>query len=130
MTSRRIETAAAFAATLLVLPALVLLASAAVRLMQPVQYQPAHAADEIFNWFATLHAGPAVLELGPILALGLGLLVLWRRLSSDADLRKDMGALLAVSGRLLRRPALVAGLFAVLGSLAVLLVVVDHAIAG
>ena len=124
------ETAGAFAATLLVLPALVLLASAAVRLMQPTQYQPAHAADEIFNRFATLHAGPAVLELGPILALGLGLLVLWRRLSSDADLRKDMGALLAVSGRLLRRPALVAGLFAVLGSLAVLLVVVDHAIAG
>ena len=130
MPPRRMETAGAFAATLLVLPALVLLASAAVRLMQPTQYQPAHAADEIFNWFATLHAGPAVLELGPILALGLGLLVLWRRLSSDADLRKDMGALLAVSGRLLRRPALVAGLFAVLGSLAVLLVVVDHAIAG
>jgi len=64
MPPRRMETAGAFAATLLVLPALVLLASAAVRLIQPTQYQPAHAADEIFNWFATLHAGPAVLELG------------------------------------------------------------------
>jgi hypothetical protein len=130
MPPRRMETAAAFAATLLVLPAVVLLASAAVRLMQPVQYQPAHAADVIFNWFATLHAGPLVLGVGPILALGLGLLATWRRLSSDADLRKDLSVFSAVSGRLLRRPALVAGLFAVLGSLAVLLVVVDHAIAG
>jgi hypothetical protein len=130
MTSRRIETVAALAATLLVLPAVVLLASAAVRLMQPVQYEPAHATDAIFNWFVAIHAGPAVLGLGPILALVLGLLVLWRRLSSDADLRKDISTFLTVSGRPLRRPALVAGLFAVLGSLAVLLVVVDHAIAG
>jgi hypothetical protein len=130
MTSRRMETAAAFAATLLVLPALVLLASAAVRLMQPVQYQPAHAADAIFNWFATFHAGPLVLVVAPILALVLGLLALWRRLADDGDLRKDVGTFLGVSGRLLRRPALVAGVLAVVGSLAVLVFVVDHAIAG
>ncbi len=130
MTPRRMETAATFAATLLVLPALVLLASAAVRLMQPVQYQPARAADTIVNWFATLHAGPLVLGVGPILALVLGLVALWRRLADDGELRTDVGTFLAVSGRLLRRPTLVAGVFAVLGSLAVLAVIVDHAIAG
>src|SRR5487761_2099671 len=122
--------AAAFAATLLVLPALVLLASAAVRLMQPVQYQPARAADTIFNWFASIKAGPVVLVLGPLLALVLGLVALWRRLADDGELRTDVGTFLAVSGRLLRRPALVAGVFAVLGSLAVLTFVLDHSIAG
>ena len=130
MTSRRIDTAAAFAATLLVLPALIVLASSAVRLMQPVEYQPAHAADVVFNWFVSLNAGPAVLVAGPILALVVGTLVVWRRLSSDVDLRNDVSAFLLVSGRLLRRPALVAGVFAVLGSAAVLIFVVDHAIAG
>ncbi len=130
MTPRRIKTAAAFAATLLVLPALVLLASAVVRLVQPVQYQPAHAADAIFNWFASIKAGPVVLVLGPLLALVLGLVALWRRLADDGELRTDVGTFLAVSGRLLRRPALVAGVFAVLGSLAVLAFVVDHSIAG
>ncbi len=130
MTSRCLETVTAFAATLLVLPAFVLLASAAVRLMQPVQYQPARAADTIFNWFASLHADSFVFVAGPSLALALGLLVLWRRVGGDADLRTDVGTFLAVSGRLVRRPALVAGMFAVVGSLAVLLVVADHAIAG
>ncbi len=130
MAPRRMETAAAFAATLLVLPALVLLASAVVRLMQPVQYQPAHAADAIFNWFASINAGPVALVFGPLLALVLGLVALWRRLADDRELQTDVGTFFAVSGRLLRRPALVAGVFAVLGSLAVLIFVVDHAIAG
>ncbi len=130
MTPRRMETAAAFAAMLLVLPALVLLASAAVRGLQPSQFEPARSADAIFNWFATLHAGGVVLVVGPILALVLGLLALWRRLVDDGNLRKDVGTFVAVSGRLLRRPALVVGVVAVLGSLVVLAFVVDHAIAG
>ena len=130
MTARHMENAAALAAALLVLPALVLLASAAVRLMQPLQYQPAGAADTIFNWLVSLHAGAFVLVAGPVLALVLGLLALWRRLAGDPDLRTDVGTFLAVSGRLLQRPALVAGAFAVLGSLAVLVFVADHAIAG
>ncbi len=130
MTARRTETAAAFLAALLVLPALLLLASAAVRLMQPTQYQPAHAADAIFTWFTALHAGGAILVAGPVLALLLGLLAVWRRLSADADLRADVGLFLAVTGRLLRRPVIVAGSVATLGSLAVLLFVLDHAVAG
>ena len=61
-------------------------------------------------------------------SLVLGLLAVWRRLADDADLRKDVGLFLAVTVRLLRRPALIAGVFAVLGSAAVLVFVVDHAI--
>ncbi len=130
MTSRRIDTVAAFAATLLVLPAVVLLASAMIRLMQPVQYQPAHAADVIFNWFVSINAGPLVLGVAPVLALGLGALALWRRLSSDPDLRTDGRLFVDVSVRLLRRPAVVAGALAIIASLAILVFAIDHAIAG
>src|ERR1035437_9969767 len=87
MTSRRIDTAAAFAATLLVLPAVVLLASAIIRLMQPVQYQPAHAADVIFSWFVSINAGLLVPGIAPVLALVLGVLVVCRQLASDPDTR-------------------------------------------
>jgi hypothetical protein len=130
MTSRRVDSVAAFAATLLVLPAVIVLASSVIRLMQPVQYQPAHAADAIFTWFVSINAGPLVLVVAPILALVLGLLVVWRRLSSDPDLRADARLLVGVSGRLLRRPAVVAGALATVASLAVLVFVIDHAIAG
>ena len=130
MTSRRIDTAAAFAATLLVLPAVVLLASAMIRLMQPVQYQPAHAADVIFTWFVSINAGLLVLGVAPVLALALGVLVVWRRLSSDPDLRADARLFVDVSVRLLRRPAVVAGALATLAALAVLVFAIDHAIAG
>jgi hypothetical protein len=131
MTARRAETAAAFVAALLVLPALfLLLASAAVRLMQPTQYQPAHTADAIFSWFVALHAGGAILVAGPIVALALGIAAVWRRLAADADVRADVSLFFQVTGRLMRRPALVAGSFATLGSLAVLVFVLDHAIAG
>lgn len=130
MTSRRIDTAAAFAATLLVLPAVVLLASAMIRLMQPVQYQPAHAADVIVNWFVAINSGPLVLGVAPVLALVLGALVVWPRLSSDPDLRADARLFVDVAVRLLRRPAVVAGALATVASLAVLVVAIDHAIAG
>jgi hypothetical protein len=130
MTSRRIDSVAAFAATLLVLPAVIVLASSVIRLMQPVQYQPAHAADAIVTWFVSINAGPLVLVVAPILALVLGLLVVWRRLSSDPELRADARLLVGVSRRLLRRPAVVAGALATVASLAVLVFVIDHAIAG
>lgn len=130
MTSRRIDTAAAFAATMLVLPAVVLLASAMIRLMQPVQYQPAHAADVILNWFVSINAGALVLGVAPGVALVLGMIVVWRRFSSDPDLRADARILVDVSVRLLRRPSVVAGTLATVASLAVLVFAFDHAITG
>jgi hypothetical protein len=128
--TRRIQTVAAVAAALLVLPALVFLMSAAVRQLQPVQYEPARTADAIFGWFTGLHDGGAILWAAPALALALGLVVLWRRLTSDTELRRDVVVLGAVLVRLVRRPVLVAGAFSVLASLVVLTFYVVHAIAG
>jgi len=130
MTARRLENAAAIGAVLLVLPALILLGSAAVRGLQPPPYEPARTAGALFDWFASIGAGQAILVIGPLLALVLGLLAVWRRLADDADLRSDVAIFVSTGGRLLRRPALVAGAVATLGSVAVLAFVLDHAIAG
>ena len=130
MTARRLENAAAIGAVLLVLPALILLGSAAVRGLQPPPYEPARTAGALFDWFASIGAGQAILVIGPLLALVLGLLAVWRRLADDADLRSDVAIFVSTGGRLLRRPALIAGAVATLGSVAVLVFVLDHAIAG
>ena len=128
--TRRLPTLAATVAAFLVLPALVFLASAAVRQLQPVQYEPAHTADAIFAWFTRLHDGSVLLWAAPALALALGLVALWRRLASDPELQADLVTFGAVAGRLVRRPAVVVGAFSVLSSLGVLTFVVVHAIAG
>jgi hypothetical protein len=130
MTARRIENGAALVAALLVLPALILLSSAAIRLIQPTAYEPAQTANAIVNWFGSLHAVWVALIIGPLVALPLGIAAMWRRLSADADLRSDVRLFVGASGRLLRHPILVLGTFASLGSLAVLVFAIDHAIAG
>jgi hypothetical protein len=130
MTARRIENAAALTAALLVLPALILLSSAAIRLMQPTAYEPAHTADAIVTWFGSLQAVWVVLIVGPLVALPLGVGAMWRRLSADANLQSDVRLFVGASGRLLRHPILVFGTFASLGSFAVLVFAIDHAIAG
>ena len=130
MTTRRLQTATAFLAVLLVLPSIVLLAAAIVRGLQPVAYEPAHTAAAIVDWFATLRAGNAILVVGPALGLALGVLAVWRRLRADAESRDDVRLLGEVVVRLLRRPALIAGAIAIVASLAALAFVVDHAIAG
>ena len=132
VTGRRLQTAVSFLAVLLVLPSLVFLTSAAVRSMQPTDYEPAHTAATIFDWFASMRATGLLLTLivGPLLALALSALALGRRLSTDEELRADLRLFGRVGLRLLRRPVLVAGAIAVVGSLAVLAFAVGHAIAG
>lgn len=90
--------AAALSEWLLVLPAATLLAAAALRLLQPRQYEPARTSWVIFEW-ATTHisrAGAAVLFLGlPGIAVIAGfamLLLLWR---GNETLRQDAIATLA-----------------------------------
>ena len=128
VTTRRLQTATAFLALLLVLPSIVLLAAALVRGLQPAAYEPAHTAAALVDWFATLRAGGAILVVGAAHGLALGVLAVWRRLRADAASRDDLRLLGQVVTRLLRRPALVAG--AIVASLAVLAFVIDHAIAG
>ena len=130
MTARRLQTASALLAILLVLPSLVLLSAALVRGLQPVGHQPADAASAIVEWFASLHAGELILFVGPAVALVLAVAALWRRLRDDAELRADLRLFGEVGGRLLRRPVLIAGAIAAAGSLGVLVFFVDHWFAG
>ena len=94
---------------LLVLPAAVFLASAALRLLQPRQYQPARASWIIFEWTTThiSRLGAAMLFIGMpgIVALAGAaiLLQIWRE---DQTLRQD-----AVLGLTIFRRHLAVGLF-------------------
>jgi hypothetical protein len=78
---------------LMVLPATVFLAVAALRLLQPRQYQPARTSWIIFDWTTThiSRLGAAVLFLGMpglVAAAGCGaLLRMWRE---DQALRHDV----------------------------------------
>lgn len=89
---------AAFSEWLLVLPATVFLAAAAMRLLQPRQFEPARTSWMLFEWTIThvSHAGAAVLFLAlPAIAVaggGATLLVLRRK---SETLRQDAAACLA-----------------------------------
>jgi hypothetical protein len=69
---------------LLVFPAVLFLASLVVRSLQPQQYEPAHTAQRIVDWYAT-HTPIglfAFMITMPLVALGIGSLILvkqWRR---------------------------------------------------
>jgi hypothetical protein len=97
---------------LLVLPSTLLLAAAALRLMQPRQYEPARTSWAIFEWASThiSHAGAGLLFIGlPGIAVVVGcavLLMLWR---GNETLRRDVTATLASLGRHLAIAVLAAG---------------------
>ncbi len=119
-------------AALLVLPSLTFLASAMVRGMQPAQYQPAHGAQVIFDAFVALPPTPFYLLLGlaPLAALVLSVLVVWRRLATDAGARDDLRAFVEGLRHLGHQPAIIVAALALVGSAAVLMVAIGHAIAG
>jgi hypothetical protein len=77
---------------LLVLPATVFLAAAALRLLQPRQYQPARTSWIIFEW-TTTHISPlsaALLFVGlPGLVMLVGAITLPRIWRADQTLRQD-----------------------------------------
>jgi hypothetical protein len=125
-------TATSLLAVILVLPALTFLMSAMVRLMQPTQYQPAHAAQVIFDTFVSLPQGSGLVLLGlaPLVALILSAVVAWRRLASDAAARADLGAFVEGLRRIAHQPALIAAAVAFVASAGVLLFAIDHLIAG
>jgi len=117
---------------LLVLPAVTFLTAAMVRGLQPTEYQPAHAAQVIFDSFAALPAAAVWLLLGlaPLVALVLAVLVAWRRLRHDPAAREDLAAFADGWRRVLHQPALVLAAFAFIASAGVLAFAVTHAIAG
>src|SRR6478609_11440947 len=75
---------------LLVFPAALFMAALFLRQIQPQQYQPAHAAQVIVDWYA---ARPAVglhicLIALPLAALIIGAVTLLRNWNEDAGLRR------------------------------------------
>ncbi|HWX92541.1 MAG TPA: hypothetical protein VNY29_07900 [Terriglobales bacterium] len=113
---------------MMLLPATVVLAAAAVRLLQPRQYEPARTSWIIFDW-ATMHIsrlGAAVLFAGiPGLVVVVGCTTLLRSWRSDPTLRGDA----ALGRSILRRNRMVAGLTtATLTAFAVLTFAVAHAL--
>jgi hypothetical protein len=87
---------------LLVLPATVFLAAAALRLLQPRQYEPARTSWIIFEW-TTTHTSPlgaALLFIGlPGLLVLVGAITLLRIWRTDQTLRQDAALGLAIFRR-------------------------------
>jgi len=90
--------AAAFSEWLLVLPAAILLVAAALRLMQPRQYEPARTSWLIFEWATTRisRTGAALLFIGlPAIAVVAGIAVLLTIWRGNETLRQDATAVMA-----------------------------------
>ncbi len=111
---------------LLVLPATVFLAAAALRLLQPRQYEPARTSWIIFEWTTThiSRLGAALLFIGlPGLVVLVGVVKLLRIWRTDQTLRQD-----AALGLTIFRRHLAIGLFmaATLLAAAIFTVAVAH----
>ena len=94
--------AVALSQWLMVLPAATFLAAAAARLLQPRQYQPAHASWILFRWTMThiSHSGAALPflampGLAPILG-GVAVVGVWRK---DPTFRSDVTETVTILGR-------------------------------
>jgi len=119
-------------ALLLVVPAAVFFAAAALRLLQPVQHLPAAAADAYFQLFVRMprDAKLVVLVLAPALSLllaGVDQLVLWRR---DSAWRSAVLGLAAACRPVIVRPFAVMSALALLAAAIWFTFIVVHAIAG
>lgn len=113
---------------LLVLPATVFLGTAALRMLQPRQYEPARTSWIIFEWTAThvSRLGAAILFIGmPGAVVVAGFATLLRNWRQDPTLRHDVGMTLAMVRRHLANALLTA---AVLLAGTILIAVAVHAV--
>lgn len=93
---------AAVAQWLMVLPASVLLVAAALRMLQPREYQPARASWAVFEWASARisHLGAAGLFIAlPVAAMLIGSAVLRRSWRRDRAFREDAAAAFAILRR-------------------------------
>ncbi len=114
----------------MVLPATVFLAAAAMRLLQPRQYEPAHTSWAIFEWTVThvSRTGAAILFLGlPGLVAMVGCAILFGAWRWEQSLRQDATLALAILRRNLVLALLV--LVTLLGG-AVLTFALTHVVVG
>jgi len=74
---------------LLIAPAVLFMASLFVRDIQPQRYEPAHTAQQIVDWYAARPPTLWVLLITlPLVALGTGCWLLYRRWYADVELRR------------------------------------------
>ncbi len=88
---------------LLIFPAALFMAALFVRELQPLQYEPAHTAQQVVDWYAgRVHLGLWVLLIAlPLTVLCTGSVALVRAWSDNAELRRAaQQALEAVRGHM------------------------------
>jgi hypothetical protein len=110
----------------LVLPASLLIAASALRMLLPAQFEPGRTTWLISNWTIAhiSRLGAAVLFLGmPSVVLYAGCAALWKAWHADGDLRDDVASAAAI---LWRRGAFLIVMAATLLAAAVLTLVVGH----
>lgn len=119
----------ALAEWLMILPATLLLTTAAFRMLQTAQYEPAHTSWLIFNWTAThisrLGAGILFLGMPAVVAIA-GCIALLSRWRADQELRNDATGTIAIFRR---RGAIILLMAATMLALTVLVLAVAHVIA-
>ena len=86
---KSLKSALAATEVLLVIPAALFMTALVIRSLQPLQYEPAHTAQKIVDWYAARpHLGLWVLMiLLPLTVLVSGAMTLLRSWRADADLR-------------------------------------------
>jgi hypothetical protein len=74
----------------LIFPATLFLMALFVRNLQPPQFEPAHTAQQIVNWYAARpRIGLWVFMMAmPLMVLVSGCVTLWRRWAEDGELRQ------------------------------------------
>jgi len=114
---------------LMVLPAMLFLATAALRQLQPRRYEPAHTSRIIFKWFAHMPSLlVAALLIGlPAVAFTVGIATVLRAWSKDQALRFDTTAAFAIGRRHL--PAYLLATATMLAGI-ILAAVAAHMVAG
>ncbi len=115
-----------------VVPGTLFFMAAVGRLLQPVEHQPARTLEAIFEAYVGLPAGilAALVVVGPLVALVLGLYLVTAEWRTDPTLRQDAGVLATAAVRLVRRPAFAVGAAVSLVAGLVTIVLMVHAIAG
>ena len=127
-----VHPAVAPTALALVLPAVIFVAAAMLRLLQPVQHQPAATADALFRLFAGAPRGVklAVVLLGPAAGFVLAALDQYLRWRRDPSWRSAVLGLAAACRLVIARPLAVLSALALLAAAGWLAFVVVHLILG
>ncbi|HEV2327089.1 MAG TPA: hypothetical protein VGS10_24330 [Terracidiphilus sp.] len=114
---------------MLIFPAALFMTALFVRNVQPQQFEPAHTAQRIVDWYAArTHLGLWVFLIGfPLAVLAIGCVSLLRNWRSDPALRQ---AAFECAGMLRRYFAVAVIALATAVSAAILVIVALHLIAG